>query len=120
MPDILIRDVPEDVAYALTEKALKDGTMDRQAWLRKKLIELAAQPTIKTRYSFKAYGENGARATIERRWADGHVQRGANGCSEAQFNAFQKAAEYAQRNELGDYEAAYKLLLANFEEVFAS
>lgn len=119
MPDILIRDVPEDIANALTVKASEDG-QDRQAWLRQQLIRLAAQPTIRSRYTFKAYGNNGARATIERHWADGHVQRGANGCSQEQFNAFQKAAEYAQRNELGDYEAAYKLLLANFDEVFAS
>lgn len=119
MPDISIRNVPEDIYAALKDKAANDGK-GLETWLRERVSMLAAQPTIKTRYSFKAYGENGARATIERRWADGHVQRGANGCSQEQFDAFQKAAEYAQRNELGDYEAAYKLLLANFEEVFAS
>lgn len=117
--DILIRDIPEEIADALTIKAREDGK-DRIVWLKEQLIRLAAQPTIRKRYSFKAFGENGAYATIERRYADGHVQRGAKNCSEAQFNAFQKAAEYAQRNELGDYEAAYKLLLQHFDEVFAN
>jgi len=118
MPDILIRDVPEDIANALTVKASEDG-QDRQAWIRQQLIRLAAQPTIKTRYSFKAFGENGAYITIERRYAD-HLQHGAKNCSQAQFDAYKKAVLYCERNELGDYEAAYKLLLANFDEVFAN
>ncbi len=118
MPDILIRDVPEDVARALTEKALKDGTMDRQAWLRQQLIRLAAQPTIKQRYIFKALGENGAYATIKRE--HDFVQQGAKNCSQEQFDAYKKAVLYVERNELGDYEAAYKLLLSHFNEVFAS
>jgi hypothetical protein len=120
MPDILIRDVPEDVARALTEKALRDGTMDRQAWLRKKLIELATMPTVRSRYSFKAVSENGAYVTINRRYADGHVQRGAKNCSQEQFDAYQRACDYVERNELGDYEAAYKLLVQHFDEVFPS
>jgi hypothetical protein len=116
MPDILIRDVPENIAQALTEKALKDGTMDRQAWLRKKLIELATMPTVRSRYSFKAVGENGAYITIKRQ-VD-FVQRGAKNCNEEQFNAYQRACDYVERNELGDYEAAYKLLVQHFDEVF--
>lgn len=116
--DLLIRNVSDDIHAALREKAASDGKT-LEGWLREQMIHLAAMPTIKTRYSFKAFGPEGAYATIERRSADGHVQRGAKNCSEAQFNAFQKAAEYAQRNELGDYEAAYKLLLQNFDEVFA-
>ncbi len=63
MPDILIRDVPEDVAQALTEKALRDGTMDRQAWLRKKLTELARVPE---RYAFRVYGQSGGKGAIRR------------------------------------------------------
>jgi hypothetical protein len=118
MPDILIRDVPEEIAQALTVKASEDGK-DRMAWLREQLIRLAAQPTIKTRYSFKAFGEHGAYATIERRYAD-HIQSGAKNCSQEQFDAYNKAKLYCERNELGDYEAAYKLLLQHFDEVFAS
>ncbi len=115
MPDILIRDVPEDVANRLTAKAAEDG-MDRMAWLRSQFITLAAMPTIRKRYSFKAVSENGAYATIKRE--HDFVQRGARNCSEAQFNAYQRACDYAERNELGDYEAAYKLLVQHFDEVF--
>jgi hypothetical protein len=118
MPDILIREVPEDIANALTVKASEDG-QDRMAWLRQQLIRLAAQPTIRKRYSFKAFGEGGAYATIERRHAD-HIQSGATNCSQEQFDAYQKAKLYCEHNELGDYEAAYKLLLQHFDEVFAS
>jgi hypothetical protein len=50
----------------------------------------------------------------------GFVQRGAKNCSQAQFDAYQHACDYAERNELGDYEAAYKLLLKHFDEVFPS
>jgi hypothetical protein len=118
MPDILIRDIPEDIADVLTIKAREDGK-DRIVWLKEQLIRLAAQPTIKTRYSFKAFGAEGAYATIERRYAD-HIQNGAKNCNEEQFNAYKKAVLHCERNELGDYEAAYKLLLSNFDEVFAS
>lgn len=116
MPDILIRDVPDDIAQALTVKALEDGTMDRQAWLRKQLILLAAMPTIRKKYSFKAFGPEGAYAQIKREYE--HVSQGAKNCSQAQFDAFKKAALLVERNEIGDYEAAYKLLLSNFDEVF--
>ena len=115
--DILIRDVPEDIANALTAKAAEDG-MDRMAWLRQQLILLAAKPTIRKRYSFKALSENGAYATVKREYD--FVQQGAKNCSEEQFDAYHKAVEYVRRNELGDYEAAYKLLLQHFDEVFPS
>lgn len=118
MPDILIRDIPEDIANALTIKAAEDGK-DRQAWLREQLILLAAKPTIRKRYVFKAFGENGARITLDHRY-DRTLLRGAENCSQEQYDAFQKAALLCERNELGDYEAAYKLLLQHFDEVFAS
>jgi hypothetical protein len=116
--EILIRDIPDDIANALKVKASEDG-MDRQAWIRQQLIRLAAQPTIKSRYSFKAFGPEGSYAQI-RREADGLAGQGSKNCSQAQLDAYKKAVEYAQRNELGDYEAAYKLLLSNFDEVFAN
>lgn len=117
MPDILIRDVPEDIANRLAAKAAEDG-MDRMSWLRAQLVKLAAMPTIRKRYSFKAVSESGAFVTIKRE--HDYVQRGAKNCSQEQFNAYQRACDYAERNELGDYEAAYKLLLGAFDEVFAS
>lgn len=117
MAQKLIRDIPDEIMSAIEEKAGADG-MNAEAWIRAQLIQLAAQPTIKKRYSFKAFGESGAYITIERK--HDIVQRGAKNCSQEQFDAFQKAALLVERNELGDYEAAYKLLLQNFDEVFAS
>ena len=117
MPDILIRTVPEDIYAALKEKAALDGKA-LEPWLREQVTLLAAKPTVRKRYQFRAFGENGAHVTIDRH--HDIVQRGAKGCSQEQFDAFQKAALLAERNEVGDYEAAYKLLLQNFDEVFAS
>ncbi len=118
MPDIIIRDVPEDIISALNVKAAEDGK-SREAWLREQLILLAAKLTIYKAYRFKAHGEDGAYAQI--RYEFGAVQsRGAKNCSAEQFDAYKKAVEYCERNELGDYEAAYKLLLQHFDEVFAS
>lgn len=113
--NILIRDIPHDIADVLTAKALEDGK-DRQTWLREKLILLAAQPTIRKRYSFKAFGPESAHVTIKRQYD--HVQHGAKNCNEEQFNAYEKAVLMCERNEIGDYEATYKLLLQNFDEVF--
>jgi len=92
--------------------------MDRQAWLREQLAKLAAEPMIRGRYAFKAVSEGGTLATIKRE--HGYVQRGAKNCSQAQFDAYQRACDYAERNGLGDYEAAYALLTAAFDEVFPS
>ena len=117
MAQKLIRDIPDETMSAIEAKAGADG-MNAEAWIRAQLIRLAQQPTIRKRYKFTALGENGAKITIERHHADGPVQRGARNCSQEQFDAFQRAALYAERNEMGDYEAAYKLLLQNFVEVF--
>lgn len=117
MTDILIRDIPEDIHTALKAKAASDGK-GLEPWLRERLAMLAAQPTIRKRYKFTALGENGAKVTIDRKFDI--VQRGAKDCSQEQFDAFQKAALLAERNEVGDYEAAYMLLKQHFDEVFAS
>ena len=117
MPDILIRDIPEDIANALSAKAAEDGK-DRMAWLRDQLILLAAKPTIRKRYVFKAYGPEAAVAQIRRESDD--IGGGANNLSQGQMDAYKKAQDYVKRNEVGDYEAAYKLLLQHFDEVFAS
>jgi hypothetical protein len=118
MSDILIRNISDEVHGTLKEKAAADGKA-LESWLREQMIRLAAMPTIRKSYGWKAFGENGARATIKR-LHDGYVQQGANGCSQEQYDAFQKAALLAKRNELGDYETAYKLLVQHFDEVFPS
>ncbi len=116
--DILIRDISEEVAARLSEKAAGEG-MDRMSWLRAQLVRLAETPVIRKKYTLRAFGPGGAYAQITRRWADGTIQRGARNCSQEQFEAYQKAALYCERNEIGDYEQAYKLLADHFEEVIA-
>lgn len=115
MAQKLIRDIPDDVLAAIEVKAAQDG-MSTEAWLRAELVKLAATPTINKRYSFRAFSENGAFAQIKREID--FVQQGAKNCSQEQFDAYHKAVEYVKRNELGDYEAAYRLLIQHFDEVF--
>jgi plasmid stability protein len=117
MADMVIRNIPDEIHAALREKASADGK-GLETWVREQLSTLAALPTIRRRYSFKAVSENGAYVTIKREYD--RVQHGAKNCNQAQFNAFNRACDYVGRNELGDYEAAYKLLIQNFDDVFPS
>ncbi len=118
MPDILIRDVPEDVAQALTEKALRDGTMDRQAWLRKKLTELARVPE---RYAFRVYGQSGGKGAI-RRHSDhpNGTSTTFSNFSQPEASAMEQAENLIRRNGVGDKEKAYNLLVEQFgtDQVF--
>jgi hypothetical protein len=117
MSDLLIREVPDEIRNALSEKARAEG-VTREDWLRAQLIKLAAQPTVKSRYAFKAYGPEGAFATIKRSSVDGYVSQGAKNCSQEQFDAYQMAVNYVERNEAGDRELAHDLLSKHFETVF--
>ena len=118
MAQKLLRDIPDEVLAAIEAKAGAEN-MNAAAWIRAQLIRLAAEPVVRKRYKFTALGENGAKVTIERRWPDSAPSRGAKNCSQAQFDAYEKAALLCERNEPGDYEKAYQLLLGAFDEVFA-
>ena len=54
MPDILVRDVPSEVADALTERARAAG-MDRQEWLRQHFAQLVQLPIIKVSYTLLSF-----------------------------------------------------------------
>ncbi len=54
MPDILIRDVPSEVADALTERARAAG-MDRQEWLRSHFEQLVQLPIVKVSYTLRFF-----------------------------------------------------------------
>jgi hypothetical protein len=118
MPDILIRDVPDDVARALTEKAMRAGTMDRQAWIRKKLIELAAEPIITERYAYRVYSESGSKGMIKR-YSDHPNGTSAtfSNFSQQEADTIHKAEDLIRRNGPGDREKAVALLQGAFEEV---
>ena len=116
MAQKVIRDIPDEILHAIEVKAAESGS-STEAYIRDLLVKDASLPVIRKRYSFKAFSENGAYASIKRE--HDFVQRGAKNCSQEQFNAYQRACDYVERNELGDYEAAYKLLVQHFDEVFS-
>lgn len=119
MADFSIRGLDDEAHAALRERAAADGK-SFESWVREQLLLLAQKPSVRKRYRFTALGENGAKITIERQvWADDPIRHGADRCSQEQFDAYQKAVLHVKRNEIGDYEAAYKLLLGAFDEVFA-
>lgn len=117
MAQKLIRDIPDEVLAAIEAKAGQAG-MNAEAWIRQKLVELAAQPTIKERYVFKCVGPDAASATLRRFGDGGEPGGGAANLSQAQFAAYKQAQLLVQRNALGDREAAHDLLSKQFEMVF--
>ena len=109
MPDILVRDVPSEMADALTERARAAG-MDRQEWLRQHFAQLVQLPLVKESYTFKFYGPQ---VEVYR-----HIKRSPNGkighhlrpptpLTQEQRLAFRQADEYVRRDDPGDYEKAF-------------
>ncbi|HEX3640086.1 MAG TPA: hypothetical protein VHV10_02225 [Ktedonobacteraceae bacterium] len=115
MKDILIRDVPDEVVAALSEKA-RAADMDRQDWLREHLKELASQPVLKKRYVLKAFGPEASFATIRR--LEDSAGGGASNLDQEQMSAYNLAQEFVKRNAPGDREEAIAKLKAHFEQVF--
>lgn len=118
--DILVRGVSEETAKILEEKALAVGK-NRQQWLAEQLERLADLPLVRERYTLKAYGPGRAFAQISR-LASGTLsfEYGAEprDLTKEQYDAYERAKAFVIRNEPGDREAAYKLLVKQFEEVF--
>ena len=116
MPDILIRDVPEDVANQLTARAALEGAKDRHVWLREQLIKLATEPQVKERYAFRVFGAVGK----------GNIRRLGNdlNSTSATFSEFTRAEKIVmervealvRRNAPGDREKALHLLYEKFGE----
>jgi hypothetical protein len=120
MPDILVRDVPSEVAEALTERARAAG-MDRQEWLRQHFAQLVEQPMVKVSYTFRFFGPQEEVHGYISRFPSGHSGgelRPHTPLTEAQQSAFRRANEYVRRNEPGDRERAFKLLSDAFEEAY--
>ena len=119
MPDILIRDVPEEVMAALSQKASAAGK-DRMSFIRDLLIKLAAEPIITERYAIRFYADDGPAKGSIRRFSDGlnGVGGGCSDLSQEQFDAYKKAQDLVRRNSLGDREEAIFLLKSHFNNVF--
>ena len=120
MPDILIRDVPSEVADALTERARVAG-MDRQEWLRQHFAQLVQLPIVKVSYTFRYFGPQDE--------VYGYIKRSPSGkiglklrpvalLTNEQRLVFRQAGECVRRNDPGDREKAFKALSGAFEEVY--
>jgi len=116
--DILIRNIPDEVADSLTQRAANQGT-DRMSMLREKIIEWSKSPVVHERYAYRFYGPDAARGTV-RRLSNGvnGVGGGYNNLNQEQADAVKMAQDLMRRNDAGDQLKAYDLLKANFEEVF--
>lgn len=120
MPDMLVRDVPPEVADALTERARAAG-MDRQEWLRQHFAQLVQLPIVKISYTFRFFGpQDEVYGSIKRSPAGkiGLQLRPVALLTPEQRFAFRQAGEGVRRNDPGDREKAFKALSAAFEEVY--
>lgn len=115
MPDILIRNVSEEVAAGI-QKAATASDQSQQQYLLSLLERLAEQP-VKLAYGLKAFGPDGATMTVSR-WREGLSGQGGKNLSQAQADAYKRVVLLVERNEPGDRESAIGLLRSVFEDVF--
>jgi hypothetical protein len=118
MTDILIRNIPDEVADSLTQRAANQG-IDRMSLIREKIIEWSQGPIVHERYAYRFYGPDGAYGVCKR--VSDHVNGisgTSNGLNGEQADAVRRAKDLMRRNNPGDQLKAYDLLKANFEEVF--
>jgi len=119
MVDILIRDVPEDAARALSEHAQASGK-DRMAYIRDLLIQFASEPIVKERYAIRFYDDDTpAHGLIRRMCGDGNgIGGGPDRLTPAQMHAYEQARDLVLRNRPGDREKVIWLLKSHFDNVF--
>ncbi|HEX6552301.1 MAG TPA: hypothetical protein VF026_06035 [Ktedonobacteraceae bacterium] len=120
MPDLLVRDVPSEVADALSERARAAG-MDRQEWLRQHFAQLVQLPVVKVSYTLRFFGPQDEVYGFIKRSPDGKIGlqlRPVALLTLEQRSAFRQAGELVRRNNPGDREKAFKALSVAFEEVY--
>ena len=116
MADILIRDIPEEVATALSQKAVAAGK-DRMAYIRDLLTKVASEPIVSERYAYRVYGKDGkGKITRHSDHPNGTGSVFTN-FGQEDVNTIQKAEDLIRRNGVGDREKAVALLQQQFEEV---
>lgn len=119
MPDILIRDVPQEVADALSQMAQASGK-DRMTWIKEQLVSLASGPILRERYAIKFYNNgNTGKGRIVRRSNDLNGTTGtyAN-LNEDEARAVEVATDLVRRNQSGDLAEAQWNLKNVFDNVF--
>ena len=112
MMDILVRNVSEEDAKNLDLKA-KSAGQDHSPWLADQLHKMAALPEL---YAFRVMGQVG-KGKISRH--SNHVN--GTGSTYSNFNqdeaeAIRRAEDFVRRNQPGDKEKAYNVLVAQFGE----
>ena len=120
MPDLLVRDVPIEVADALSERARAAG-MDRQEWLRQHFAQLVQLPIVKVSYTLRFFGPQDEVYGYIKRSPDGKIGfqlRPVALLTNEQRSAFRQAGESVRRNDPGDREIAFKAHSGAFEEVY--
>lgn len=119
MADILIRDIPDDIAKALTEHAQAAG-QDRMTYIRAMLIQAASGPIVKKRYAIRFYNDANSSRGLIRRFGDDPRQT-SYGCDVADSEAgkaVERAIDFVRRNGPGDREEATWELRNHFDHVF--
>src|SRR5260370_8433205 len=120
MPDILVRDVPSEVADALTERARAAG-MDRQEWLRQHFAQLVQLPIVKVSYTFRFFGPQDGGYGFIKRSPSGKIGlqlRPVTLLTQEQRLAFRQPGEYLLRNDPGDDEKPFNPLFQPFHKVY--
>jgi hypothetical protein len=118
MPDILLRDVPQEIADALSQMAQATGK-DRMAWLKEQLSILASGPVIRKRYAIKFYNSGDESGLIRRFGDELNATSVTHGMVSQEIGeAISKAADHIRRNQAGDKEEAMWLLKNVFDNVF--
>jgi hypothetical protein len=119
MSDILLRDIPQELADALSQMAQAAGK-DRQAWIKEQLSLLASGPILRERYAIKFYNSgNSGKGRITRRSSDLNGTTGtyAN-LNEDEAKAVEMATDLVRRNQQGDLAEAMWNLKNVFDNVF--
>ena len=117
MTDILIREVPEDVANALAELARGAGK-DRMTFIRDLLIKAATEPIVKERYAIRFSTDTGLARGMLRRVHDDVERVGVTGLTVEAWQVIGQVEVLMRRNNPGDREEAIHLLKSNFNSVF--
>ncbi len=114
MASMLIRWNDTDHAAFASAAALRG--LSAEEFARRILSQAAAAPLVRERYGYRAIGPG--KATLVRHGdGPGNVGGGADGLSQEQYDAYQRAKALMQRNEAGDQAEALALLQAQFEIV---
>ena len=117
MTDILIRNIPDAVAQRLSVIAAEQG-MDRHTMIRNWVLQHADRASqFRPSYGFHALSATGARLFVQRQPVQGVCERQIQQCSVEQERVYRVVVSCMERNSIGDYDLAYRLLRNVFDEV---